>query len=111
MRAHNGPMSRIVNEAIRRYESRIPNAREAKAADPNYAYQTAVLHRMLEVADMAMEDEDIPAPSRARIIATILYGSPHEADALLRVEQLQQTVNWMKDQTPSVTFPLGEPKR
>lgn len=78
---------RLVQDAIDRYRSRMPGAREAQLNDPQYAHNTAWLQRMLEIADMAMEDEQIPEQSRARVIRTILYGSPDETEALTRIEE------------------------
>lgn len=79
--------SSTVQAAIDRYCGRLPGALEAQHNDPQYAHHMAWLSRMLEIADMAMEDEQIPEQSRARVIRTILYGSPDETDALARIEQ------------------------
>ena len=101
-------MTSIVQHAIDRYESRMPNAREARLTDPHYAYQAQVLRETLEIADMAMEDEGIPESSRRRVVSTILYGGPSEADAILREHQQAQFRRAMFATPPSMTFPMGE---
>jgi hypothetical protein len=90
-------MTRIVREAVDRYARRMGiTQRTTEAQDPIYHFQWEHLRRVLETADMAMEDEGIPEESRSRVIRTILYGSPDEADAIRRIAEWDQQIEALR---------------
>lgn len=60
-----------------------PRYRESFAAN-------AAPEAILALVDMALEDEQVPASIRQRVIRTVVYGSPSPADAIPRREQLAQ---------------------
>ncbi|HET9893678.1 MAG TPA: hypothetical protein VFQ44_01845 [Streptosporangiaceae bacterium] len=55
--------------------------------DAAYQLQWHYLRDMLHRLEVIMDDEQIPASTAGRIIRCLLYGSPHPADAELRMEQ------------------------
>lgn len=81
-----------MREAVDRYRSRIVGARTAAAFDPQYAAQFAFMQRLLDVVDMAMEDEGIPEQSRVRVVRTVVYGSPNEWDAHERMQHHEDDI-------------------
>lgn len=100
-------MSRIVREAIERYEKRMPGASRARVRDPHFGYQTTWLRHMLDLADMAMEDEGVPEEVRAKVVRGVLYGYPNPADAELRVQQQELLTEALKAQTTMIVMPDG----
>jgi hypothetical protein len=94
-------MSRIVNESLHRFLNRMgATAAKAGSQDATYHYQSEFLRRMLEIADMAMEDEGVTEASRERVIRTIIYGGPNEVDAEQRIHAHEQMVKLIAD-TPT----------
>ena len=90
-------MTRIVREAVDRYARRMGlTERSTAAQDPIYHFQWEHLRRVLETTDMAVEDEGISESSRSRVIRTILYGSPDEADAMRRIEEHELQVEVLR---------------
>jgi hypothetical protein len=84
-----------VQAAVARYRARVDDDRAART-DPQYNAQWKWLMRMLETADMAMEDEGIPRESRERVIRTILYGAPDPVEADRRIDERQRTVELLR---------------
>jgi hypothetical protein len=95
------PYPTAVQAAVARYRSRLGDDDRAQRTDPTYNYQWRWLVRMLETADMAMEDEGVDRSSRERVIRTILYGAPDPVEADRRIDQQQRLVEEMR------TRPLG----
>lgn len=94
-------MNARVREAIDRYFARIPGAREAHTSDPVYRAQFTYMRRVLEMAEMAMEDEGIDEPTRARVIRTVVFGAPDEYASMERLRVNEQVVrDAMKSATP-----------
>jgi hypothetical protein len=89
-----------VDAVVHRYRARVDDDRAART-DPQYNAQWRWMVRMLETADMAMEDEGIDPRSRERVIRTILYGAPDPAEADRRIDEHLRLVEEMR------TRPLG----
>lgn len=101
-------MTPIVREAINRYARRMGIIERAtEAQDPIYHFQWEHLRRVLETADMAMEDEGIAEESRSRVIRTILYGAPDEADVERRIQEREQMVKLLADTRTPFLFRQG----
>ncbi|WP_055588658.1 hypothetical protein [Peterkaempfera griseoplana] len=83
------PRSRqsTVDGIINRYLDHMPGASGAYLQDPAYHRDVVFLRRALALADLAMEDQGVPAESRARVIRTVVCGSPNEDEANARIEQ------------------------
>jgi hypothetical protein len=90
----------VVAAAVDRYRRRIDGDR-ADRDDPQYHWQWRWLVNMLEVVDMAMEDEGIDERSRERVIRTILYGAPDPIEADRRIDEQRRMVDEMRSR------PLG----
>lgn len=73
-----------VREAVDRYIDRFPEVREAVHTDPVTAALFKHIRRCLVQADVAMQDEGLPAVQRRRVITAALYGSVDEDAAVAR---------------------------
>lgn len=84
-----GPYDRPLDDLVYRWLGNMgTNVRDAYTHDPTYHAQVTFLRRLLSTLEMAMEDEQIPAPRRERILLVVVYGGmPDEAAALQRMEQ------------------------
>lgn len=103
---HPDRRAREVDDLINRFLGRMPDAREANHTDPQYRWQITWLRRMLATMDLAMEDEGVPEHVRLRIIRTLVYGAPNEAEALARVEQMKAHAETLaKAPFPSIKLP------
>lgn len=89
-------MRNYVREAVDRYMRRIPGADSARALDPIYSAQFTFMERVLQIVDMAMEDEGVPERSRERVIRTVVCGAPDEYAAHQRMARNEKVVEWVK---------------
>lgn len=103
-----GGMSRIVRDAIDRYERRMPGARAAANTDPIQHHLTTWMHRMLDLVDMVLEDEGIPEETRRKVAQCILYGSPNQADAEMRQHQNEMLAEHLRNRAPSIVLEMPE---
>ncbi len=87
-------------ELIDRWLSRIPNAAAAYRNDPVYHAQLQHMRRLFEALDMVLEDEGIGEQARTRIIRTLVYGAPDEAQALARIADQEAKVQELMRQPP-----------
>ncbi|MER7331693.1 MULTISPECIES: hypothetical protein [unclassified Micromonospora] len=83
-------MTSRVRDELDRYLQRMPNAREARLNDPQYHWQMQWAQRMLELLDLALDNEGIPEDTRVRVIRTVLYGTADESEAMRRIDQTQR---------------------
>lgn len=67
-------MSEFTDSIVEQYLNQDPERRKAYALDPQTHHQTELLRRMLETTERAMEDEGIPAETRARVLRAVVYG-------------------------------------
>jgi hypothetical protein len=95
-------MSRITREAVFRYLHRTDS--HSAIEDPLYSAQWHWMKHILDIADMAMEDGGISERSRSRVVRTILYGAPDEADAELRTAERQKQVKWLTENPAPLDF-------
>lgn len=95
------------------YRHRTGTSRAAQL-DAHYAYQWSVLRDMLGRLEVILDDEGIPRETTERVLRCLLYGSPSQADAELRVEQDERLKEALMRTPPmSIAFPggLGLPPR
>jgi hypothetical protein len=93
-------MSNVVNRCFGRYQERL-GGRRAYLEDPQHHWQMTWLRRMLDVIDMAMEDEGVDERSRERVIRTVLYGAPDPGEAERRIDEQQKQIELL------MTAPVG----
>lgn len=99
-------LQREIDQLLDRWLARVPEARSALHKDAQYHTQFTFMRRAFTAMDMAMEDEGIPEPVRLRIIRTLVYGAPDEAEALARVERQTAEVERLKWAPPAgITVP------
>lgn len=101
-------MSRIVDDAIARYEQRRPKAAAANNLDPTYSALAKYVESILHLVDMVLEDEDIPVDTRRNVVRCILYGSPNPVDAEMRMENLAALREHLGSKAPSVVMQMPE---
>lgn len=77
-----------IDRLLERWLERIPEGRTANLYDAQYRAQFTWMRRAFTAMDLAMEDEGIPEPTRLRIIRTLVYGAPDEAEALARMDRM-----------------------
>ncbi len=87
---------REVDRLLDRWLQRMSGSREALRDDARYYAQFSFMRRTFVAMDMAMEDEGISEIIRLRIIRTLVYGAPDEADALARIERQKAEVERLK---------------
>jgi hypothetical protein len=83
-------MTRLVDDAYGRFRARMPSPGDAERQDPVYQWKSESMKRLLSMVDIAMEDEGVPDDVRRRVVRTVLFGSPDETDAALRIEMTEQ---------------------
>lgn len=94
-------MSRLVDETLHRFRTRMPTPDAAARLDPTHHWKTTWMQRMLHLVDMAMDDEGVPADVRQRVVRTLLFGSPDETEATQRYEVDQQRIQDLMGQPPA----------
>lgn len=67
-------MSGFTDGIVEQYLNQDPERRKAYALDPQTHHQTNLLRRTLEATERAMENEGIPAETRARVLRSVVYG-------------------------------------
>jgi hypothetical protein len=95
-----------VDEVMDSHRARMPGAAAAGATDPNYQYHWRLMRTILALADIVMEDEDVPVDVRRRVVRGVVYGGPNVADAEHRVATAQQMAKWA--QTAPARLPLPD---
>jgi hypothetical protein len=96
-------MSRT-KKIIDRWLDRIPNAATAYRTEPVYHAQLQHMLRLFEALDMVMEDEGIDEEKRTRIIRTLVYGAPDEAQALARLADQEARIQEAIRQPPDKSW-------
>lgn len=76
----------IIARIIVAYLSNITDARLAYANDAQYHAQFEFLKRMLEIFDLAMDQENIPAGIRYRVLERTMMAAPDPAEARQRMK-------------------------
>jgi len=79
-----------VDRLMSRYLNGVADADKAYATDPMYHAQVAWMRRTFTALDLVMEDEGIPEDVRLRVIRTLIYGAPSEAEALERTRPVAE---------------------
>lgn len=69
------------------FERRFPKARHGALTDVAVQYGRTLTVHLLDIADAAMEDENIDRRARRRVINAILYGGSNPADVELRAAE------------------------
>lgn len=69
------------------FERRFPKARHGALTDAAVRYGRTLTIHLLDIADAAMEDENIERRARRRVINAILYGGSNPADVELRAAE------------------------
>lgn len=87
---------REVGRLLERWFDRMQVAGEAWRKDAQYRAEFTRMRRTFVAMDMAMEDEGISEPTRLRVIRTLIYGAPDEAEALARMERQAAEVERLK---------------
>lgn len=98
----------LARDAINAYEQRVPGARAARQADLTAQYAHHLTTHLLDIANAAMQDEGIEAPSRYRVLQAILYGGSNPADAWQREQMTQRHLETLTAKLPSITVAPGE---
>lgn len=98
----------LARDAINAYEQRVPGARAARQADLTAQYAHHLTTHLLDIANAAMQDEGIEAPSRYRVLQAILYGGSNPADAWQREQMTQRHLDTLTAKLPSITVAPGE---
>ena len=93
-------------DLIRDYFARTGQPRDDEL-DAAFMYQRTVLKELLERLDAILTDEGIDPGTRQRVIRSMLYGSPSEADARLRMEQHERMADLLNRGTGTVVHVSG----
>jgi len=104
-------MSRLVDAETRRYQQRMPDTSWAVRNDPIHNHLVRWMDTMLRLVDLVMEDEGVDAATRAKVIRSVLYGSPNQAEADLRMEQQQLMVTHLERSASTVFLAEGGEQR
>lgn len=98
----------LARDAINAYEQRVPGARHARVNDATAQYAHHLTTHLLDIADAAMADEGIEAPSRYRVLQAILYGGSNPADVWEREQMTQRHLDALTAKLPSITVAPGQ---
>lgn len=82
--------------------------RVERQADLTAQYAHHLTTHLLDIANAAMQDEGIEAPSRYRVLQAILYGGSNPADAWQREQMTQRHLETLTAKLPSITVAPGE---
>jgi hypothetical protein len=88
-------IEKMVNSWLRVSRDRV----QAYMNDTQFHYQCAQFVRMLHLADQAMIDSQIALQTRDKVLRTILYGGPDEAEAIRRMDQEAAIIRQMQRNT------------
>lgn len=69
-------MSGLSDESIGRYIDHSAQRRTAYRNDPQAHFETEMLRMILDSADRAMADEEVPEEARRRVINRVVWGDP-----------------------------------
>lgn len=76
-----------VDDQVHSYLARMHGAQDAYLTDATYSAQIRWLRGVLDLVDMVLTDEGVPAATRERVTRCILYGSPDPATAEARIDR------------------------
>lgn len=80
----------MIGKIVVAYMGSITDARFAYQNDAQYHAQFEFLRRMLEIFDLAMDQENIPAGIRYRVLERTMMAAPDPAEARQRMKILSQ---------------------
>lgn len=66
--------------------------------DAMFHCQCAQFRRMLHLVDEALKDSGIVLRTRDKVLRTVLYGGPDEAEALRRMDEFAKQVKLLEQQ-------------
>lgn len=89
------------------FERRFPKARHGALTDAAVRYGRTLTIHLLDIADAAMEDENIDRKARRRVINAILYGSSSPADVELRAAEQARFVEYVASDVRPTPIVLG----
>lgn len=69
-------MSEYTDKTLSRYLDQQPGMREALLNDPMQHAQAEMMRQMLEIAERAMDAEDISLETQRRVVNRIVWGEP-----------------------------------
>jgi len=69
--------------------------------DTTFHAQCAQFRRMLHLVDEALKDSGIVLRTRDKVLRTVLYGGPDEAQALRRMDEFAAQVRLMERESSS----------
>lgn len=97
----------LVDREILRYTDRIrtPTLDHVTRNDPQFVAEWVRVKKLLVAVDEAMMLQGISEDTRARVIRTVLLGSPDESDALERMAAREREMKLMNQRVSPLTFP------
>lgn len=96
----------MINRIVNAYLGSVTGARGAYMSDASYHERLAFMVRLLEIFDLAMEQEDLITRTRFKILERVMLSAPDPAESKRQLEILKNlTINlnhwdpWLKEQT------------
>lgn len=90
------------------FERRFPKARHGALTDAAAQYGRTLTIHLLDIADAAMEDENIERKARRRVINAILYGGSNPADVELRAQEQARFAEYVAGDVRPTPIVLGD---
>lgn len=101
-------MTTRVNQLINRWLTTIPDADKAYKGDATYYAQISMMRRMLSAMDLVMEGEGVAEDTRVRVIRALICGAPDETEALTRMKEAEQRLQWLRSESARLIVPWTE---
>lgn len=76
----------LINQAVSRYLGNVQDANDAYMNDAQYHAQIDFMTRLMEIFDLAMEQEGLRRNVRYEILQRVMLAAPDPAEAKKRVE-------------------------
>lgn len=90
---------RLINQIVDKYLGSVSSAREAYLNDAYYHAQIQLMGQLLEVFDLAMEQEGFSHNPRLKVLERVMMAAPDPAEAMKRMEMLKKmTLSPWKDE-------------
>jgi len=92
----------IINEIVGRYLGEVREARNAYLNDAQYHAQIDFMTRLMEIFDLAMDQEGLSLAQRYGVLQRVMLSAPDPDEAKKRIEMMKEmTINpdWAKKAT------------
>lgn len=82
----------IISRIVTAYLGNVTGARQAYYSDSAYHERIEFMTRLLEIFDLAMDQEETPAGTRYRVLERVMLSTPDPGETQRQMEQMKKLI-------------------